>query len=383
MNMAKTQRAMNLLMCIICAGFAGWASIIDIKYLQHGMQALEDNNSLRELTIASAIMFVSLEMAAMFVAATMSGRELFARKWGLIIFSGAVFALGVITIVATQIALTTGSDDKQLDLRQAELDIRKRIADLENQASIQREFGLQQGMAASHVKDAAGRAWAMQQAAKTVDKAQKNAAELQVLNEKLAGIVAQKKPTVIGIIGKDLANYYSVFRGVMISLGGLVFFGAAGAFLRLAIKPSDAMQTAPEQVQTAPEQVQSAPKPSFVQSGLKPNGIPTTWSLLARKLGLSLGFASLAGAAHALPTIAPQPHDVEQQCQQEVVAEDVEQPRKPRNQMRDGRQYDIILEDVRACIESNHLKNSQRAIKGYLNCGWELAARIQKDLNCK
>ena len=377
MNMTKTQRAMNLLMCIICAGFAGWASVIDIKYLQHGMQALEDNNSLRELTIASAIMFVSLEMAAMFVAATMSGRELFARKWGLIIFSGAVFALGVITIVATQIALTTGSDDKQLDLRQAELDIRKRIADVENQASIQREFGLQQGMAASHVKDAAGRAWAMQQAVKTVDKAQKNAAELQVLNAQLTGIVAQKKPTVIGIIGKDWANYYSVFRGVMISLGGLVFFGAAGAFLRLAIKPS------PDAKQIAPEQVQIAPEPSFVQRVLKPNGIPTTWSPLARKLGLSLGFASLAGAAHAMPTIAPQPQDGGQQCQQEIVAEDVEQPRKPRNQMRDGRQYDIILEDVRACVESNQLKNSQRAIKGYLNCGWDLAARIQKDLNCK
>lgn len=376
-NTLKSIRWGHWLMAIFCACMGAWASYVTLQYFKHGALALESDKNLQELATFAALMFVASEMGAFLIAALMPERELRARRWALTAFAFCVLGLEVCTIVAVQLALTTGADNHQLDVRQAEIDIRSRIAAIESDMAIARDTGAQQSLAARAVKGAANRAWALQQSAKTIGKASEGNAELRLLNEQLQSLVKQKRPTLVGVLGKDNALYYAVARGILISLGGLVFVGAAGALIRTA--RGGVAVVKPEPQTAAP--AAPAPVPSFARDGVAPKNTSTDWKPWARNAAVAGGLAGLAGMANAVPTIAPTPPNSPEQVENspEQVNLAPEQVRKARNQVRDGRKYELMVEDIRGCV-SRGMKPTQGAIKAHLNCGWDVAKRIQKDL---
>lgn len=302
-----------VLIAFICAAMGVWASYVTLEYFKHGAMALESDKSLQELATFAALMFVASEMGAFLIAAMMTERDLRVRRWALTLFAFAVLSLEVCTIVAVQLALTTGADNHQLDVRQAEIDLRSRIAAIESDAAITRDTGATQSMAARSIKDAASRAWAMQQAAKTVGKASSNNAALNDLHNKLAGVMANKKPTLVGVLGKEYATYYAIARGILISLGGLVFFGTAGALIRMARNAAAGKTVADHSQMTTPatqdHSQMTIPAPSFSRAGIAPKGVSNEWQPWARNATVAGGLAGLAGMAHALPTIAPAPQE--------------------------------------------------------------------------
>lgn len=364
---------------VVCVGMGVWAGYVTLEYFKHGARALESDAELQALALVAALMFVASEMGSFLIAAMMTERQLWARRWALTLFAFSVLGLEVCTIVAVQLALTTGADMGQATIAQREKDLRGRIADIESDAAITRDAGATQTMAAKGIKDAGARAWALQQASKTVGKASARSAELSRLHEQLEALTAQKRPTLVGILGKDNALYYAVARGILISMGGLVFFGAAGAFLRMARGGS----VPPVSLDTEPAKpaVNNSPVPSFARAGIAPKDASTQWQPVARNAGLALGVASLAGMAHAMPTIAPTPPNSPEQVKNspEQVNPAPVQVRKARNQVRDGRKYELMVEDIRGCV-SRGMKPTQGAIKAHLNCGWDVAKRIQGDL---
>ena len=324
-----------IVLSIACAAMGVWASFVTLEYFRHGARALESGVELQALALVAAMMFVASEMFAFLIAAMLTEKQLWARRWALTMFAFAVLFLEVCTIVAVQLALTTGADMGQATIAQREKDLRGRIADIESDAAINRDACATQTNAAKSIKDAGARAWALQQAAKTVNKASSRAGELSRLHEQLEAITAQKRPTLVGILGKDYALYYAVARGILISMGGLVFFGTAGALVRMArnaraakeaaiqlanVQPvtleefdsepakQPTQSTANHSQLTTPDHRQSTtPAPSFARTGIAPKDAATNWQPMARHAGLALGVASLAGMAHAMPTIAPTP----------------------------------------------------------------------------
>ncbi len=323
---ATTSRNLPLwgyvLLALVCASMGAWASYVTLEYFQHGARALESDRELQALALLAAMMFVASEMGAFLIAALMPEKELWLRRWALTGFAFAVLGLEVCTIVAVQLALTTGADMEQVTITQREKDLRGRIADIESDAAITRDAGAVQAMAAKNIKDAGARAWALQQATKTVTKASARSVELNRLHEQLEALTAQKRPTLVGVLGKENAMYYAVARGILISMGGLVFFGTAGALARMArgVVAAKPESVAPESKPVDEPKPEQAKAPAFTQNGLAPSGESlwtegesswTKWNPFtinnAAAASIAVGTAGSMGMAHALPTIAPEP----------------------------------------------------------------------------
>ena len=297
-----------VLLAIICTAMGVWASYVTLEYFRHGAKALESDKEMQALALLAALMFVASEMGAFLIAAMLSERQLRVRRWMLTIFAFCVLGLEVCTIVAVQLALTTGADNHQLDVRQAELDLRGRIAAIESNAAIARDTAAAQSMAARGLKTANDRSWNLHLANKTLNKASANNAELNQLHGQLAGIMAQKKPTLVGVLGKDNALYYAVARGILISFGGLVFFGTAGALIRMARNGAVSNHAVSESHEQEP--VQSSTPATFEQpNAATPKGASRSWNPFNRQnvaaAGIAAGAAGSMGMAHAIPTIAP------------------------------------------------------------------------------
>lgn len=216
-----------LALAFACIGMGLWASYITLQYFEHGAKALETDKALQGLAVSAAVMFVASEMAAFALAAVLTERQLKARRWSLTGFAAAVLALEVCTIVAVQLALTSGADLTQTTVQTQEADLRKRIAKIEADAESKRATADQQ-------RATAKTAYELHLAGKSGDKAAAEQAKTAALYEELKTVQGQKRPTLTGLMGEKTALAYAVARGILVSLGGLVFFGVAGALLRAA-----------------------------------------------------------------------------------------------------------------------------------------------------
>jgi hypothetical protein len=214
-----------LALALACVAMGLWASYITLEYFEHGAKALETDKALQALAVSAALMFVASEMAAFALAALLTERQLKARRWSLTGFAAAVLALEVCTIVAVQLALTSGADLAQSTVQTQEADLRKRIAALEAGAAAKLATAQQQRATAKN-------AYELRLSAKSNDGATAEQAQTAALYAELKTVQAQKRPTLVGLMGKKPALAYAIARGVLVSLGGLVFFGVAGALLR-------------------------------------------------------------------------------------------------------------------------------------------------------
>lgn len=216
---------LSLAVACLCMGL--WCSYITLQYFEHGSKALETDAALQSLALSASLMFVGAEMGAFGLAAVLTERQLKARRWMLMGFAAAVLSLEVWTIVAVQLALTSGATLAQTTVETQEKDLRDRIGKIESDAATKRATAEQQ-------RSAAKNAYELHLASKSADKAAVEQDKTKPLYDELAKLQAQKRPTLTGLMGEKTALSYSVYRGVLVSLGGLVFFGTAGALVRMA-----------------------------------------------------------------------------------------------------------------------------------------------------
>jgi hypothetical protein len=297
-----------LLLALACICMGLWASYITLQYFEHGAKALESDVSLQALAVAAALMFVASEMGAFALAALLSERQLWARRWMLTVFAVAVLGLEVVTIVAVQLALTTGADMTQATVVTSAAGLQKQINAVERDAA---------SFAATAEALRADKQ--VSKAMKASDKASAEQAKATALYAELAKVQTQKRPTLVGLLGHDNAIYYAVARGILVSLGGLVFFGTAGALMRAArgaaapgevsagtAAPATAPATAPAQ-NTAPAET-AAPGATPAPA---PASFKTAETVAPKDYSTGLSYSSkikLAGAGLLAATAAPMAH---------------------------------------------------------------------------
>lgn len=298
----------------LCAAMGLWASYITLEYFEHGAKALETDKALQALAVSAALMFVASEMAAFALAALLTERQLKARRWSLTGFACAVLALEVCTIVAVQLALTVGADMTQGTVQTQEKDLRARITALEAGAAAKR--------ADAALQRAAGQ---LTKAAGSGDRATAEQAKTAALYDELAKVQGQKRPTLSGLLGEKYAIAYAVARGILVSLGGLVFFGVAGALLRAA---RGGAQSVDAQLLALLHELRGTPVHMAMQAqavapagqvpalvSFKPVGtvapssapVGVSYSSKAMMAGAGLLAATAAPVAHSAPAVPAQP----------------------------------------------------------------------------
>ena len=273
---------------LACIPMGLWASWITLQYFQHGAAALEADPGLRSLALSAAMMFVASEMAAFGLAALLTEQQLWARRWLLTGFAAAVLVLEICTIIAVQLALTVGGEMSQGTLQDQEKDLRTRITAIESGADARRADAVLQRAAGHLTKAAASGDGAAAAQAKTAP-----------LYAALSKVQALKRPTLVGLLGRDYALAYAVARGILVSLGGLVFFGTAGALLRSARGVTPGVAAGVTDHADAPA---AAASPSFKQSSAAQRY--SKGAMLAAGVPLAAMGAMGAATAHAAP-VAP------------------------------------------------------------------------------
>ncbi|ASM78680.1 hypothetical protein VITFI_CDS2903 [Vitreoscilla filiformis] len=221
---AHLPRPVYALLALVCSAFGFWASVITLRYFEHGAQALEADEAAQALALAAALMFVAAEMAAFGIAAFLPVRKMWAQRWRLFGLAGAVLALEVCTIVAVQLAITEGAEMSQQATASRAQDLRNQIARIEANAATLR--------ANAEKQTASTHAWVRQQGAMAAKEAARLDESTAALYAELGKTEGEKRPTLIGMLGERWALAYVVARGVLVSVAGLVFFGVAGAMWR-------------------------------------------------------------------------------------------------------------------------------------------------------
>lgn len=281
---------------IACLPVGAWASFITLQYFEHGAKALESDISLQALAVMAATMFVVSEMAAFTMAALMTEQQLFARRWMLTLFAGAVMLLEVCTIVAVQLALTAGAAMNQTTTTEQERDLRARIATIEASASAKRATADKQRLGARD-------AYELRLSAKSNESATTELAKTESLYAELAKVQANKRPTLVGLLGEKMALIYAVSRGVLISIGGLVFFGTAGALFRFARSASNKSRS--NETANKPATIAPAPASFKVAESVAPKDYSSGLAY-SSKMTLA-GAGALAAMAAPVAHSAPAP----------------------------------------------------------------------------
>lgn len=290
-NEAPLPRWACIVLAVACIALGVWASYITLRYFEHGAAALEGDETTRALAVAAALMFVVLEMAAFGLAALLTWRAIRSAKWKLVGFAVAVLAFECATIILVQHAITKGADltAGASSSRAAEL-----------RASIEAQRATAAGLRENAAAQSASRFRQSREAgAAALRDSLAIERSIREQSAELAALEAARKPTTTEILGEAGALAYAVARGLLVSVGGLVMFGAAGALLRAArgaASPSAAALTTTRPPASTGSTTTSSSSPTA--PGFTPRIIP----------GGRFAFAAAplaAVAAATVPTPAP------------------------------------------------------------------------------
>ncbi|WP_298232305.1 hypothetical protein [uncultured Azohydromonas sp.] len=215
-----------LALAALCAGLGGWASVVTLRYFEFGARALEADEAARALASTTALLLVVLEMAAFALAALLPRQRLRAQRWGLAVLAVSVLAFECLTIVLVQQGITRAADVGAEARQQRVIELRASITALRATAEELRNAAA----ASSQSKVLASR----QSAAESLNAALETERLVQARTAELAELQAALRPTTTQILGEQGALAYSVTRGLLVSVAGLVLFGAAGSLLRAA-----------------------------------------------------------------------------------------------------------------------------------------------------
>jgi len=226
-------------MLALATGIIGIASsYVTARFFIFGLNRLETDDLLRESLISAGVLMTVTELAAFFVAALLPRHQLRALRFKLIASGLVLLAFESVTIYATQVAVfdaVTAEKSQSIDLRLS----------IDNQratANALRKNGMAQSESTS--------AWTRQLGAASLAQAATIERELAPTLANIGALNA--KPSLADVLGKQGVVIYSVSRAMLISIMGIVMFGASGVLARAASEstPESTVISAPLYIST-------------------------------------------------------------------------------------------------------------------------------------
>ena len=274
----------------LLAGVIGLASsVVTAQFFILGLQRIEPDALARDALIAAGVLMIVTELATFGLSALLPKARLRALRWRLMACGLALLAFEASTIYVTQVTLvkTGESAASATDTRIA--DLRVAINSRRAGAAALQANGVRQSDSIHGFNRQAG-ALALRESLDAENAIAPLAAEL-------AALEAAKRPTLTDVLGTQGMLAYTVARALLISIMGLVMFGAAGALLRSALySPGTVVQAS----STGP----STPKPSA-------STLPK-WTSTPARHSMGYAIAAVPMGAIAVPVTpymppAPQP----------------------------------------------------------------------------
>jgi hypothetical protein len=357
-----------LLAALFCAGLGVAASVTTADLFILGLEQLESNEKARESLRNLGILIIASELAAFGLAAWMPPKQLWAQRWKLYLFGTALLCFEFWTLTATNIALVQTADA-------AGSARHGRIVEL--RASIQSQRKTAEGLRANAAHQSASKySWIRSAGADTLKQAADIESRIAPIASELASLEAGQRPTLSTALGNKGMERYSIARGLIPTILGIVFFGVAGALVRESRAGSPPSQP--------------------------PVSKPESVSMKARfAIGTAAPFAAVPAAAFAVPaqppiivpeTVldvvpAPVPSTTQKAAPVPVLAK-ASKPRPARAEavkVRPASKRTPADEETRyravvAAVEAKQVQPTIRGIKAYLGCGQKVAERIMSKL---
>lgn len=298
---AHLPRWAYIALAAITAAIGLATSGVTAQFFVIGLQQLEADAMARDALVAAGILMILTELAAFGLAALLPTQRLRALRWQLMACGVLLVGFEGVTIYATQVALARTSENTHAS-------ISSRIANLEQTIAAQRASAA--ALRAAGARDAESKfPWIRQQSADTLRQAVQIERRMEPLSAELQKLHAQQRPTLKDALGDSGVLWYSVVRSLLISVMGLVMFGASGALLRAARSgralPAPVAQpeaTVPQSAPVAQQHTSAAPAnalPADVPQPLFGAGVGK-W-----QAGMAVGAAALTPvAAFAVPSPA-------------------------------------------------------------------------------
>lgn len=199
---------------------------VTAQFFVIGLQQLEADELARDALVAAGILMILTELAAFGLAALLPTQRLRALRWQLMACGVLLVGFEGVTIYATQVALARTSEN-------AHASIGSRISNLEQTIAAQRASAA--ALRAAGARDAESKyPYIRANSAETLRQAVQIERRMEPLSAELQKLHAQQRPTLKDALGDTGVLWYSVVRSLLISVMGLVMFGASGALLRAA-----------------------------------------------------------------------------------------------------------------------------------------------------
>jgi hypothetical protein len=357
-------RSGALLAALLCAGLGIAASIITAKTFILGLSQLEPNSAAREALAATGVLIIASELAAFGLAAWMPRRQLRAQRWKLRIFGLALLAFEFATLTATNVSLVQSADAAG-DV------VGTRITELSATIEAQRSTAASLRANADSRTRNTRHTWAKSEAAADIRKAAAIEADLLPLARELGDLKARVRPTLSTTLGQQGMVVYSVCRGLLLTVLGIVFFGVSGALVRESRKGSS-----PPATPVSKPESPAPMKARFAIGAATPfAAIPAAgFAMPAPVPMMPVSAVSAAVSADTTGTVSV-PVSAKPAKPDAVRAETVKVRRTSKRAPADGEtRYMAVMEAVSA----RQIPPSIRGIRGYLGCGQEVAERIKR-----
>lgn len=275
-------RWLYLVLAVLAAAIGLASSAVTAKFFVFGLQRVEPDTFAREALIAAGLLMIVTELAAFGLAALLPKHQLRALRWQLMLCGVLLLAFESATIYVTQVTLVKAGESAALSSSTRMADLRASIDSRRAAAAGLRANAARQSGSIHGVNRVAG-ATALRQSLNADQQVEPLAAEL-------ARLQAEQRPTLSDVLGSGGMLAYSVARALLISIMGLVMFGAAGALLRGAL--------------CLP--VRAVPVPVAVPARTQASTLPA-WTTRMPKVGTAAAAAAVPMSAMAAPmaTYAP------------------------------------------------------------------------------
>lgn len=287
-----------ILLAVLTATIGLAASYVTMEFFIIGLQRAEQDSLAKDALIAAGVLMIITELAAFGLAALLPAHQLKALRWRLIACGMLLLAFEAATIYVTQVTLVKSSEAMAGSVLTRIADLRTSIESRRASAAGLRQNGAQQSVSIFAASRAAG--------AESLRRSIEIDQQIEPLAAELAHLQAGKTATLTDVLGKSGMLIYSVSRAMLISVMGLVMFGAAGALLRSLRTPTATV---------APVAPTSYRQAETVAPKNAPAGIAFPRSFAAAGLPLAAMAAPMAYAAPAAPhvpvTVPSQAHSSE------------------------------------------------------------------------
>lgn len=287
-------------LAFITAAIGLAASGVTAQFFVIGLQQLESDELARDALVAAGILMILTELAAFGLSALLPAQRLRALRWQLMAIGALLVGFEGVTIYATQIALARTSENTHAS-------IGSRISNLEQTIAAQRASAA--ALRAAGARDAESKyPYIRANSAETLRQAVQIERRMEPLSAELQKLHAQQRPTLKDALGDTGVLWYSVVRSLLISVMGLVMFGASGALLRAARagRVAPALPAAAAPGSALPQPATAAPATVAQQhtSAAPANALPTDAPQPLFGAGLGKWQAGMAVGAAALTPVA-------------------------------------------------------------------------------